>query len=499
MKRVQPLYFRPRLQGASPALRVGVRRSRIRIEPTPSRRYRRSDPALPWKILFFIVAGFLTVLAVNSEAAPPFSRGARPIALGNGYTAMAGDGYALHYNPAGLYLIDQKEWIADFGRSYSQREPARSDFNGIFAQPWQYKGRSVPIAVGVYGEQPADGAHIIDITVGAATEAPVEKWTRGFLRTPARGGLALTVRHQNGDDISDRVGSSAIGLGLTGGLFFPLDRKNQAGVAIRNLFAGDADSQGASISAGFLRHHRPYLTVLADLEYGRGGVWRFKPGLEWIFMRGVLRPRLGWGFRDNGGIDTVATGIGFYLSPVQIDITYLVPIKTLSDNAGQLRASLIYRFGDRQFTEIYYDRALEAASSLDKNVLDLTIREAELKSSVAELEQKTFLAQEELQNARSRIESLKDKDVLAQKENEIKRLKDRVRNLESALSSYRARAAAASRKKEVRKHRVQSGDTLQNLAVKFYGDPNEWKRIYNANADKIDRGLPRVGETLVIP
>jgi hypothetical protein len=144
----------------------------------------------------------------------------------------------------------------------------------------------------------------------------------------------------------------------------PLNKKHQMGIAIRNLFAGNGEPRGASINVAATRHHKDYLDMFAELEYGRGGIWRFKPGLEWLVARGVLRPRLGWGYRDSGKIDHVATGLGFYLSPMQIDISYLIPVKTVNDNAGQLRASLVYRFGLPQFSEIYYDRALEAASTL---------------------------------------------------------------------------------------------------------------------------------------
>ena len=452
-----------------------------------------------WPMLFFLVVSVL-LLVTLAQASPPRSRGARPVALGNGYTAESGDVYSLFYNPAGLYEINQKQVAVDYGRSYSETEPARSDFNGLYAMPWKWKESYMPLAYGFYGEQPVPGGHIIDFTMGGALKAPMDKWTRGFYQIPTTGGLALTVRHQKGDDRSPIVGKSAIALGLTGGFHSKIDRKHKVGVSIRHLFAGDGDPRGASLNFGFLRYHRPYLTFLTDLEYSRGGVFRFHPGFEWILNRGVLRPRLGWGFRDNKAVDSVATGVGFYLSPLQVDITYLIPIKSLADNAGQFRASLVYRFGRPQFTEIYYDRALEAASSLDLNVLELTAKEAELKSSVYELEQKLRMAKEELKDSRSRIESLKDQDILGQRDEEIRRLKTKVKSLEGKLSAARSDNKRLRKKKAtIRTHTVKPGDTLQGLALDYYGDSNQWKKIYNANSDKIERGLPRVGAKLVIP
>jgi chromosome segregation ATPase len=222
--------------------------------------------------------------------------------------------------------------------------------------------------------------------------------------------------------------------------------------------------------------------------------------LEWLLARGVLRPRLGWGFHDNGSIDTIATGLGIYLSPMQIDVTYLIPTNTLTDNAGQIRASLVYRFGRPQFSEIYYDKALEQASQLDQSVLTLSVKEAALKESVDELDQKKRLAKEELENLKGRIESLKKEDVLGQKDAKIRELAARVRQLEGEVSYHRGEAQKLRIKKaEIRTHIVAPGDTLQSLAKEYYGDPNQWKKIYNANEDKIDRGLPRVGAKLVIP
>lgn len=47
---------------------------------------------------------------------------------------------------------------------------------------------------------------------------------------------------------------------------------------------------------------------------------------------------------------------------------------------------------------------------------------------------------------------------------------------------------------------VKKGDTLSEIAQKFYGDPNKWKRIYDANKSRIkDPKKLQVGTKLVIP
>lgn len=467
---------------------------------TPRPIWRKHTTYSRWPFVLVFAAAFVLTLIALSHAGPPLSRGARPIALGNGYSAVSGDSYSLFYNPAGLYDIVQKEMAFDFGRAQTPGEDTSADFNVIHAMPYRWKDRNTPIAFGVYAEGPAEGAHIVDLTAGGAMDAPVDRWTKGFIKKAVRMGAAVTIRHQGGETHTDRVGSSSIGLGLSGGFLMPVDRKHQVGFAIRNLFLGDTNPQGGTIIVGGTRKHRDFMDMFLDMSYSRGGVWRFHPGVEWKFARGVVRPRLGWGYRESRGIDTVATGVGFYVSPMQIDFSYLIPTKTLNDDAGQFRASLIYKFGRPQFSEIYYDQALEEASRLDQNVLTLTVKEAELKASLAELEQKRKLAVEEMNNAKARIEAMKDQDLLGERDAMIRDLRARIKELESTVSGYRGRAEAVrKRQSQIRRHMVKAGDTLQSIAREYYGDPNQWKKIYNANADKIDRGLPRVGSSLVIP
>jgi nucleoid-associated protein YgaU len=51
-----------------------------------------------------------------------------------------------------------------------------------------------------------------------------------------------------------------------------------------------------------------------------------------------------------------------------------------------------------------------------------------------------------------------------------------------------------------RRYTVKSGDSLSKIAKQHYGDGNQWRRIYDANRDKIKNpDLIHPGQELTIP
>ena len=51
-----------------------------------------------------------------------------------------------------------------------------------------------------------------------------------------------------------------------------------------------------------------------------------------------------------------------------------------------------------------------------------------------------------------------------------------------------------------RHYTVQAGDTLSKISREYYGDPNQYMKIYNANRSVLkDPNTVRPGQELVIP
>lgn len=63
-----------------------------------------------------------------------------------------------------------------------------------------------------------------------------------------------------------------------------------------------------------------------------------------------------------------------------------------------------------------------------------------------------------------------------------------------------ASASAAGGSSTGKTYKVQPGDTLSKIAKDFYGNANEYNRIFEANRDKLESAdKVKVGQELVIP
>jgi LysM repeat protein len=83
--------------------------------------------------------------------------------------------------------------------------------------------------------------------------------------------------------------------------------------------------------------------------------------------------------------------------------------------------------------------------------------------------------------------------------NEIKRINPKGDDVSADFpvdTNLKAAPAAAS----VKLYTVKSGDTLSKISKQFYGDPNAYMKIFNANRDKLnDPDKIQPGQELKIP
>lgn len=73
-------------------------------------------------------------------------------------------------------------------------------------------------------------------------------------------------------------------------------------------------------------------------------------------------------------------------------------------------------------------------------------------------------------------------------------------SVDAGFATQEASAAATGASSSGQSYTVQGGDNMRKIAQRFYGDEMQWKRIWEANKDKIPNpDVVRVGTQLTIP
>jgi hypothetical protein len=467
---------------------------------------RRRGCGIVRALIFALVTHHSLLVTERAHAVRPLpSAGARALALGGAYTAEDQDVNVLFFNPAGLTGLTGTQISGNYGRFDPGGGSVVTEVHGAFGLPADFQGVPIGAAGGFMSQSLASGVHFFDAFAGFGMDVP----TRGLVPWPVRGGGALRVRQQKGGEVYPAVGKNEFGLGLDGGALIQFSENAAAGVALRDLFSGGVHPAGPQFRVGGRWSHRRRLNLLGDIEFRKVTV--LHAGAEWVLIRDLLKLRLGNGF-TSGNVSHVALGAGFNFSPTQIDVAYVIPLKTFNDPSDQFRVSAVYRFNAPKFSELYYDRALDLADDVDRRVTALEEKEAQLKVLVADLEQARRLAEEELARASvRRTESRRGlEDEILRAETRAREAERRAQELEAKVRAAEEkirkaeklgapRPAPAPEKPKVRSHDVRPGDSLRSLAEKYYGDAERWKVIYDANAAKVDRGRLVPGTTLVIP
>jgi hypothetical protein len=216
------------------------------------------------------------------------------------------------------------------------------------------------------------------------------------------------------------------------------------GFAARNIFSGDSPQANTDLSAGAVYKKQ----FNADLSFSSSRVY-LSGGWEKQFFNGLMVFRAGY---STSAQPSLNVGLSSYLSPIGFDTAFSWP--TGSKDYASFRFALRYRFGVESFSDMYLNTCLEKVAEND----------SEPKSTGPDKQDGLALDAYD----RTHKVQAKPKPALPQT---------------TWPQHYTAKA----------------GDTLRDIAEKFYGNPNKWQALYNANAGKTDRGIPIAGADLVIP
>lgn len=442
---------------------------------------------LPLFAAFFAVAAPAGAVAFN-DVLP----GARAMGMGHAFGAVADDAYGPWYNPAGSANTPFTQAAGSLGRLQSPRGTL-THASGAYLRPYE-PVNTATVGAAYHLERQQNSGDMDVLLFNYAQEKKIDEVP---LSKPLKVGANFKFVNV---DKGRAGGGGKFGMGFDVGALARTDMGLSVGAALTDLTSSVGVPRGGILLAGAYTWQRR-ITLAGDFRV-KGGLAEFYPGIEASFHQGLLKVRAGKGLSLDG-VSTVAFGLGVNFSPVILDIAMSLPASGINRPGGGYQAALHYRFGAPSFAGQFVGSAAAEAERLRREIDRLEDRRKTLDQETQTAESNRAAATSELRVLEKRArEAQDDYRALLKKNEELD-----FRAAERAAGNGPAAKPVAVPKAPPRPappawpktHRVAAGDTLRSIAGKFYGDPNLWERIYDANPDKVDRGLPVEGATLTIP
>ncbi len=314
--------------------------------------------------LILALAGQPALAAFEDQGA-----GARAPGLGNAFTAVSDDVYAVFYNPAGLAQLERPE----LGTSYSRLLMGLSDGTNLsvmdlaYAQPLR-AGRQGTLAAGLqrftagslYNEQTINLSYgrLIwqtdsgDRLLGGVS---VKQLSHGFATPPeAANSYEKGVSGQGTDPIlSGKNTQSAMDADL--GFLYQTRKRWRLALDLQHLmqpnvaFAG-TDKLPMSVRMG-AAWRSLWMTLIGEVHQQQSptgstdrdftlAAERYFPTLT--MGQFGMRGSLGFGSRD---YEQITLGLGYRINKIQLDYAFLMPLGTVEGTAGTHRVAFTWHFG----------------------------------------------------------------------------------------------------------------------------------------------------------
>ena len=312
--------------------------------------------------------------------------GARAPGLGDAFTALADDAYAVHYNPAGLAQLQRPEISAAYAAlflglsdntnlgisQFVYAQPIENGRQGTLGLDYErfsasnfYYEQAIGLSYGRllwqdrYGGRLMAGLNLKYLTVGFGGSLEA---TNALGPSGSTTGFVDPV-------LTSKNSKSAVGADL--GLLYRFPQRWQLGLAVMNVnepnvgFAS-ADKAPMSVRAG-AAWKGPWMALTGEVRQEpatNGGTARqLVLGAERIFPTLTagqfgVRGSLGYGAQD---FEQLTLGLGYRINKIQLDYAFLMPFGTVQGTAGTHRISLGWYFGgpapEEELTQELLDQA----------------------------------------------------------------------------------------------------------------------------------------------
>ncbi len=400
--------------------------------------------------------------------------GARANAMGTAFSTVEGDPYAVFYNPANLTSLTELETRVETARRLAPLQEGEASL--VYIRPVPDTENKVA-GLGYYAVRQGGGFSSDTLTMGTGNRSVIK-----YFQQPVYYGSSLKLMSLRTPE------KGHFGLGFDAGVAIGSDSGLRTALVMSDWMFGIGRSL-TTITLGNSYRIKNTL-LLADLK-ARGSYSEIFLGAEQDLFNGLVQARAGKGLSLGGG-RYLALGLGVNVLPWTVDLAFSIPWAGYRENSGYYGFNFGYRFGSKTFNEKLVGDASREAEALRSEIDDLRSQRVTLESAVAA----------------ARV----NKSML---ETDVTVMQGRLRDMESNLKDLELQAIEAQYRKEKPKpvkkyvpppperwpklHKTAPGETLRSIAGKYYGNPNLWERIYDANEKNVSKGLPVEGSVLTIP
>jgi tetratricopeptide (TPR) repeat protein len=313
--------------------------------------------------------------------------GARAPGMGNAFTAMADDLYAIYYNPAGLALLERPELSAAYSRLFmglsdnsnisnsfvGYAQPLQNGRNGTLGAAWN----SLTLNGSLYREDSyylSYGRRLLLRESGSELlgGVSVKYLAHSFGTFPE---ATNAVGYNNGlqlEGVDPNMAKSSKGAyDADIGFIYRFPQRLQLGLAVLHVMNPDVGFSGPDkvpmserVGAAWKSLWMSLSAEVQQQANPAGGTDRdFILGAERYFPTLTmgqfgLRGSLGYGSRD---FEQVTLGLSYRVNKLQLDYAFLMPLGTVQGTAGTQRVSLTWHFGapapEEEITQELLDQA----------------------------------------------------------------------------------------------------------------------------------------------
>ena len=283
--------------------------------------------------------------------------GARPIGMGNAYTALADDVNSIYYNPAGLAQLDESQFTSGYGKLYWGLDDGSNLGSGFvgYAHPLYHWGTLGAGWLnfglqGLYQENSFIFSYGRSLKKKFHAGLNLKLLHKKYGKTPYTenalidGGPTTTGKR----DPVFSEGYSKTGFSSDLGFLYRFNREYSVGLALMDINQPHMDLKDngsrvpIGVKSGFL-YNSDFLTFALDTTFRNGDV-NVHTGVEKWLSRRTFAARAGLGVGSRS-FSNLALGASYSRYLFQFDYAFIYPLSGIRDTYGSHRISLTLRFG----------------------------------------------------------------------------------------------------------------------------------------------------------